>query len=271
MNKIEIYCTTIKHYKVMEKLPSIIIPLGLGEEKYPDNWLTEKIGSNISSLNKFYAEFTGLYWIWKNKIDNLDNNDLIGNCHNRVLWLNDLIEEKKKFTSETLFENFLKPENNIFKNTDVIQVQPITFKKKNLLEDFEEIHKCDALAKSIEYLDSNLSKKFLRHLEGNYLFPHNMFITKKIFFIEYCEIIFPWLEKCFDYCKKKNLCENYNSRLPAFLAERFTSFWFSEFKNRKLLSYARLGKLHLSNDINNFVNTTKIPFTFYQYPTIHRY
>ena len=47
MNKIEIYCTTIKHYKVMEKLPNFVIPLGLGEEKYPNNWLTEKVGKNI--------------------------------------------------------------------------------------------------------------------------------------------------------------------------------------------------------------------------------
>jgi len=98
-----------------------------------------------------------------------------------------------------------------------------------------------------------------------------MFITKKSFFIEYCEMIFPWMEKCLEYCKQKDLCKNYNLRLPAFLAERFTSFWFSEFNNRKLLSYARLGKIHLSNNINKFINSTKLPFTFYQYPTIHRY
>ena len=133
MNKIAIYCTTIKYYRVMEKLPSYIIPLGLGEEKYPDNWLTEKVGDNISSLNRFYAEFTGLYWIWKNKINKLNSNDLIGNCHNRVLWLNDYIENKKKFTSGSLFDNFLNLENNILKETDVIQVQPITFKKKKFI------------------------------------------------------------------------------------------------------------------------------------------
>ena len=120
----------------MEKLPNFVIPLGLGEEKYPNNWLTEKVGKNISSLNKYYAEFTGLYWIWKNKIDNLDNNDLIGNCHNRVLWLNELIENKKKFTNDSLFENFLRQENSILKNTDVIQVQPITFEKKKFVRRF---------------------------------------------------------------------------------------------------------------------------------------
>ena len=94
MRKIKIYCTTIKYYKILNKLPNYIIPLGLGNETYPSFWLNEKKGINITELNKFYAEFTGLYWIWKNQT-NLNNEDLIGNCHNRVLWLNKLIMEKK--------------------------------------------------------------------------------------------------------------------------------------------------------------------------------
>ena len=61
----DIYCTTIKYYKVMDKLPYYIKPLGLGDVKYPPNWLQEKLGKNISNLNKYYAEFTGFYWIWK--------------------------------------------------------------------------------------------------------------------------------------------------------------------------------------------------------------
>ena len=32
-----------------------------------------------------------------------------------------------------------------------------------------------------------------------------MFITKVKFFNEYCEILFPWLEKCLTYCKNNNL------------------------------------------------------------------
>ena len=31
---------------------------------------------------------------------------------------------------------------------------------------------------------------------------------------------------------KKNLCKDYNTRLPAFLAERFTSYWFSQDKDK---------------------------------------
>ena len=108
-------------------------------------------------------------------------------------------------------------------------------------------------------------------MNGQLLFPHNMFITKAKHFEEYCEVIFPWLEKCMNYCHEKKICNDYNMRMPAFLAERFTSFWFNRFKKRSLLSYARLGKFHLSNNINSFINTTKLPFTFSQYPSIHNF
>ena len=266
-----IYCTTIKYYKVMDTLPDYIKPLGLGDVQYPKNWLHERSKKNISNLNKYYAEFTGFYWIWKNQLSNLKDDDLIGNCHNRVLWLNEFKINKSKFTTKSLFSNLLKPDNKFLKTIDVIQVQPITFKNKNLLQDFKEVHKCDALEKSLEFFPDNIANDFLEHLKGKKMYPHNMFITKKKFFINYCNIIFPWLEKCFRYCQENNLCKDYNIRLPAFLAERFTSFWFSQFDNREVLSYARLGNFHLSNKFNSFLNTTKIPCTYYQFPTIHKF
>ena len=271
MRKLEIYCTTIKYHKILEKLPSYIIPLGLGDENYPKNWLTEKNGQNIASLNKYYAELTGLYWVWKNRISNLKDDDLIGTCHYRVLWLNNMYEEKQKFSFSNLYSNLLNPENDILNNSNVIQVQPILFKKKTLLIFFKEIHKNNALKDCINYLHLSKRKKFEDHLNSNKIYPHNMFITKVSFFKEYCEAIFPWLDQCHKYCMENDLCNNYNMRLPAFLAERFTSYWFNQFEKRNLLSYARLGKFFLSNNVNTLINPIKLPFTFYQYPTIHKY
>ena len=271
MVNLNVYCTTIKYYKVMEKLPEYIKPLGLGNLEYPNNWLDEKLGNNISSLNKYYAEFTGFYWIWKNQIKLFKKNDLIGNCHNRVLWLNNLYSDEKKFTSSSLYSNFLSTKNQKLTESEVIQVQPITFRNKNLFSDFEEVHKTSALTDCMSFLSVDLKKEFITHMNGQLLFPHNMFITKAKHFEEYCEVIFPWLEKCMNYCHEKKICNDYNMRMPAFLAERFTSFWFNRFKKRSLLSYARLGKFHLSNNINSFINTTKLPFTFSQYPSIHNF
>ena len=271
MNKIKIFCTSLNYYKIIDKLPSYIQPLGLGVNNFPKNWIDEKKGKNISELNKNYGEFTGFYWVWKNVISSFSNSDLIGFCHYRKLWMNQNLSKKNKFSIKSIYSNLLLENNPILKNSDCIQVRPIIFKKKNLFEDFQEVHKCDILEQSINFLNNKDQINFSNYLKGNIFFPLNMFITKKSFFEEYCEIIFPWLEKCLDYCKKRDLLKDYNVRLPAFLGERFTSYWFSKFENKTNLNYARLGNFFLNNKLNNHFNTLKIPFTSRMYPTIHKY
>ena len=70
---------------------------------------------------------------------------------------------------------------------------------------------------------------------------------------------------------RNNLCYDYNSRLPAFLMERYASCWFEKNGKTKYLSYARMGKFILSNKVNKYINPIKMPFTFGMYPTIHDY
>jgi hypothetical protein len=80
------------------------------------------------------------------------------------------------------------------------------------------------------------------------------------------------MEQCYNYCKKKDLLNDYNSRLPAFLMERFVSFWIDKkVQNKSYLSYSRIGKLMLSNRVNKIINPMKIPLTFRMYPTKHDY
>jgi hypothetical protein len=98
-----------------------------------------------------------------------------------------------------------------------------------------------------------------------------MFITKTKFFNNYCDALFPWLDKCYKFCKKNGLLKSYNIRLPAFLAERFTSYWFTQNLNIKYLSHARIGEVMLSNNLNRFFNIIKFPLTFRMYPTLYKY
>ena len=271
MANLDIYCTTIRYFSVIDKLPPYIKPLGLGNVDYPEDWLTEKKGNNISALNKYYGEASGFYWIWKNKLKGLNDDDWIGTCHYRKLWLNNLYDGKQKLSVDSLYSNLLKPNNKIFMDCDVIQVQPIFLKNETIFEQFDKVHKNNVLKNCVDFLTSKEKEKFLNHLNGNKIYGLNMFITKTPFIKEYCENLFPWLKKCLDYCVNNNLCNNYNTRLPAFLAERYTSYWFSQNAKSKYLSYARLGNFMLSNNINKFINPTKIPFTFRMYPTIHDY
>lgn len=266
--QIKIFITSIKYYSVLDKLPKYIQPLGLGKEYFPKNWLNENDGDNIKRLNKFYGELTGFYWVWKNLIKDFNKEDYIGFCHYRKLWLNNL-SENKFFSYKSIYDSLLKTDNKLFSNTDIFQVQPIIFKKRNLLEDFFIVHNNNALKETLDFLEEPIRTEFYDYLNTNILYPLNMFIVKKDLFIEYCNIIFPWLEQCYKFCVKNELLNGYNMRLPAFLAERFTSFWFSKSKKKINLSYARLGNFFLSNNINKFINPLKIPLTSRMYPTKH--
>ena len=83
--------------------------------------------------------------------------------------------------------------------------------------------------------------------------------------------MFEWIEQCYMFCSDNNLLNDKNLRLPVFMVERFTSFWFEKYTDTNYLSFARLGNFFLSNEINRFINPLKLPLTFRMYPTIHKY
>ena len=271
MTNLVVYCASAYNLKVLDKLPSYIKPIGLGGANFPNHWLTEKVGENISKLNKFYGEHSAIYWVWKNKLNEMNDSDWIGFCHYRKLWLNNLYKKKQKNTFSNLYSNLLKPNNSIFKNSDVVLIQPIMLKKDTVFEQFDKVHKNNILRDCVDLLGSNEREEFQKYLGGKTLYPLNLFITKKYIFEKYCEDVFPWLKKCLEYCRDRNLTTGYNIRIPSFLSERYMSFWFSKYKKKNFLSYARLGSFMLSNNVNSFINPIKIPFTFRMYPTLHDY
>jgi hypothetical protein len=243
----------------------------LGHNNFPDYWIRENIGDNLIDLNPYYAEFSMFYWIWKNKLNEMQENDFIGTCQHRRLWLNNLFVKKQKFNFTSLYSNLLKNDNEIFLKNDLVHLDGINFKNKNLYDDFCEIHNKNFLDNSISLLPKNEAIEFRKYLNNKKIYPMNMFITKVKYFDEYCSLIFPWLEKCFKYGLQNNLYIGYNKRLIAFLMERFSSYWFDRFQRKALLSHARLGSFHLSNNMNSLISTIKLPLTFWQYPTISRY
>ena len=268
---LKIFCCAINYHRIIDKLPNYIIPLGLGKSNYPKTWLTEKEGNNIFEKNKYFGEATGIYWVWKNYLKNFETNDWIGFCQYRRLWLNDIFEEKQKNNFSSLYSNLLKTENKIFKNVDTVLLQKTFLKNESLLDQFDKIYGKNILNHCVELLPAKDKEDFLKYLNGNELSICNMFITKTEIFERYCKEMFDWINKCYIFCNDQNLLVGKNTRLPIFMVERFTSFWFEKYTKCNYLSFARLGDAFLSNRLNYFVNTIKLPFTFRQFPTIHKF
>ena len=144
-------------------------------------------------------------------------------------------------------------------------------KDQNLIQQFDKIYGRDIISQCADLVNDKDRSDFKEFLQGNKMSICNMFITKPKIFKEYCEDMFYWIDKCYEYCKENDLMKDKNLRLPIFMVERFTSFWFEKNTNVKYLSFARLGNFFLSEKINSFINPMKLPYTFKMYPTIHRY
>ena len=81
---IQIFAMTHKPFSV----PSdpMYVPLQVGRALHDDlGYIGDDTGDNISALNGYYSELTGVYWIWKN----VTNADYVGICHYRRYLLND--------------------------------------------------------------------------------------------------------------------------------------------------------------------------------------
>ena len=62
-----IYTLTHKHFTKPDD--NMYVPLQVGTAiNSPLGYLRDDTGDNISALNGYYSELTGLYWIWKNVI-----------------------------------------------------------------------------------------------------------------------------------------------------------------------------------------------------------
>ena len=82
----KIYCIDINNsnYEKIKKLD--YIPVGLGDGYFNKRWLQDKTGDNIAHKNPFYGEYTFHYWLWKNELINLKDNEWIGFCAYRRFW-----------------------------------------------------------------------------------------------------------------------------------------------------------------------------------------
>lgn len=196
---------------------SFYVPIKVGSNKF-DNilMLTDSTGNNISLKNPYYNELTALYWIFKNKTD-----DIKGLVHYRR-YFSKSIYINKLFYKGTLLSN--KKIQKYLSNYDIIV--PKSLQMSNTLKyHYQQNH----------YIkDLDLSKQILLELQPTYKesyefvietnqkdfqFFYNMFIAPKNIFDDYCEWLFSIL---FEVEKRISFedYDNYQKRVFGFLSER---------------------------------------------------
>lgn len=174
-------------------------------------------GENIDSLNPYYCELTGLYYLWKNCKD-----DIVGLEHYRRYF----VDGKRNLLSEEKIRDILSKDDIICANHDSIMtrcslgnrfiypacsVGAMQFELRLIL-DIMEVYHPDKIDRF---------KKFLRE-PWHYQF--NMFICKKVLIDEYCEFLFELLTPISD-----KMLDKIKPRSIGFLAEILLfTFWVQE-------------------------------------------
>ena len=86
MSIIHNYCITTKYFQFLNNLDINIILAGSDSKnlnEFPDNWIKDNDGINISNKNKNFGSLSSHFWLWKNKFKDFSDDDWIGINHYR--------------------------------------------------------------------------------------------------------------------------------------------------------------------------------------------
>ncbi len=260
------FCISHKYDKFLDEINLKVIGSGALKKRYPSHWLNDASGKkNISKKNSSYGSLTSIYWIWKNYIKQIKNNDFIAICHYRRFWLKE--NHNKKITSKNLSNNLLRNIPKKFNNFDAFVCSPVNLKgykfsklikkgKRSLFKDptilfnknkhtinlhFDIFHIHNGLIKASNFINKTEKQDFLDYIKNNTeFFPLSIFIIKKKHFNRLCLSTFSWLKKCEKIFNIKKLKGYGEIRIFDFLAERYFSFWITKYCKYKTWPYKHL-------------------------------
>ena len=246
-----IYCHSL-YDSMLNKIKTVgYVPVGLGTNNFSSEWVRDNTLLNIADKNKYYAEYTFYYWYWKNILPKSKDNQWVGFCSYRELWGNKTQISKNSKFHEVVLTEIPKQWNNY----DTIIGEPIyinelklskllkrglwsllrnpsaIFKDKRTIRfQFDMWHGNGYLDKAIDLLDEKDREDFRLYTRNNVSFSRgNMFVCKsKEIMDSYFYSIFNWLEKC-EKIFGFDLTGYGKTRMYAFLAERYLSYWFNKY------------------------------------------
>ena len=238
----------ISHRTLPAKLEIPFIPLYVGAEATAanQNELCDNRGDNISELNPYFCELTGLYWVWKNLIPTLKADELVGFCHYRRFFSpNGKIEKFDEIRNGEIDRltcllqdasiDVILPEQTSFpikqhwfSLSKRLKKVKFPWQKLSLIEQYGLEHNLSDILLAVDLLPQPHMLNFQKYLEVEQFAPFNMFITSSDNAKYYFELLFPWL---FELQKNIDLTSRtpYQSRDFGFLAERFCSYYFNTF------------------------------------------
>ena len=175
-----------------------------------NNFYFDDTGNNISSMNRWLGDLTGLYWVWKNTKD-----EFVGT------------NQYRRYYDDTELSNLIYDDKTLYASL------PIQFNNQSAHDQMIMAHGPAGINLLLTAAASNfisIKPYMIEDLKKiNYLSPCNMFFAHRTIFDKICEVLFDIINELYDGSRHTLswIQPPGQTRLLAFLAERILNIIYS--------------------------------------------
>lgn len=213
----------------MPKDDSLYVPIHVGAINKEDlGYIRDDSGDNISHMNPYYSELTGLYWANKNL-----EADYIGLVHYRRYFTNKPERYREGLMMDEVILSYEKV-NELLEKTDVLVPKKQRYYIETLYSHYAHTFKAEHLDKTreiIKRLSPDYLNAFDKVMKQRSAYMFNMYIMKKELSQEYCN----WLFAILDALYKEIDITTYTS-FEARMFGRVSELLFNVWLERKNIS-----------------------------------
>lgn len=207
------------------------------------NMIGDNTGENISELNRYFAEITALYWIWKNTsspyvgmfqyrrflcLNTNTHYPMVNFPSIRFLHLG--INHLKTFSQQFLHDLELEKKYILpwFATHDILVSEPL---KLNAYEHYKEEHIISDLDAALDIIKEKYPEMYpfaMQNIHSNTgVYPSNLFITRREILNQYAEWLFSILLPLYNNIKDDVAIRDTEQKLAfAYLSERLFTIYF---------------------------------------------
>lgn len=215
----------VMHKEAKVPCTKLYTPIIVGQKSFAiqDTYYRDDVKENIAKKNASYCELTALYWIWKN----IEEYDIIGLCHYRRYFANEMKQSFDSILQEKEIGNYLN-------NYDIILPHKKYFLKETIKHQYYSANKglkkdYEVLEEVIRQIEPDYVETFQKVSKGHSTYLYNMFIAKKEILNDYCE----WLFRILSEVEKRVDISGYTTqqkRIFGYLSERLMTVYVEKNK-----------------------------------------
>ena len=224
MSVIKIIVATHKEF-VMPQDKELYLPIHVGCEGKKDlGFQGDNTGDNISVLNPYYCELTGLYWAWKNL-----ECDYLGLVHYRRYFTKMTKGYNESINIDDVILNRFEVEK-LLENSEVIAPKRRKYYIETLYSHYDHTFDgshLDLARKMIETKNPEYLSSFDKVMKQRSGYMFNMFIMKKELADDYFSWLFPILDSMYESMDLSGLT-NFEARLFGRVSELLFNVWLDK-------------------------------------------